>query len=133
MSKLYCVCGAPWDFETQECSRTNVCIQNRLQSDPLSDAPKPLSPELQSIADERGKVYGDPFLSHTNIGLCWTGLIQQHYGITLPYPIPGSLAAQMLVGFKNQRSVRVLKKDNNDDLQVYQSFSVDFQKREGRI
>lgn len=88
---------------------------------------------LQALIDERGLVYGDPYLSHVNIGLAWTGLIQQHYGITLSHSLPASLVAQMMVAFKNQRSARIYKQDNDDDLRVYQGFAVEFQQREGRV
>lgn len=50
-----------------------------------------MTPKLKKLEAKRGEVYGDPALSHTNIGLAWTGLIQQHYGITLAHPIPNYL------------------------------------------
>lgn len=91
-------------------------------------------PGLRSVKDrlkdlevERGKVYGDPLKSHENIGFAWTGLIQQHYGITLPHPLPAHMVAQMMVAFKNQRSCRVFKQDNFDDLKVYADFAERFQ------
>ena len=83
--------------------------------------------ELKALEEERGKVYGQPLHSHVNIGLSWTGLIQQHYGITLPHVIPPSLVAQMMVGFKNQRSTRVHKSDNYNDAHVYLDFADRFQ------
>lgn len=78
---------------------------------------------------ERGKVYGDPFESHKNIGLCWTGLIQQHYGITLEHTVPPELVAQMMVSFKMQRAARVFKADNYLDAHAYTDFAEDFQQR----
>ena len=84
----------------------------------------------QALRNERGKVYGDPLLSHINIGLSWTALIQQHYGIELPHPIPSSLAALMMVAFKGQRSARVYHKDNFDDLHVYADFAEEAQLKE---
>lgn len=87
-----------------------------------------MNQRLKAIAAERGRVYGDPKESHTNIGLSWTGLIQQHYGIALAHPLPPSLVAQMMVAFKNQRSARVYKADNYDDLKVYAEFAEQFQK-----
>ncbi len=86
------------------------------------------SPEsLAALEAERGRVYGDPQTSHSNIGLEWTGLIQQHYGITLAHPIPDYLVAQMMVVFKMSRSVRVFHKDNYDDAHVYANFAERFQ------
>ena len=86
--------------------------------------------QVQATIDERGKVYGDPFQSHQNIGLAWTGLLQQHYGITLPKPLPASLVAQMMVQFKVQRSARVFKDDNYLDMAAYSKFAKEFQMRE---
>lgn len=95
--------------------------------------PKVIESELASTVEatiaERGKVYGDPFQSHTNIGLAWTGLLQQHYGITLDHPLPAALVAQMMVAFKIQRSARVYHADNYTDLAAYSKFAEDFQKR----
>lgn len=81
----------------------------------------------QIIAD-RGAVYGNPKQSHTNIGLCWTAMLQQHYGITLDHPIPPEIVALMMVQMKAQRSARLFKQDNHDDLQIYGKFAESFQK-----
>jgi Domain of unknown function (DUF6378) len=88
---------------------------------------------VQKTIEERGKVYGDPYQSHQNIGLAWTALIQQHYGITLEHPIPAYLIAQMMAGFKLQRAARVHKKDNYTDAQAYLGFSDDFQQRHEKM
>lgn len=88
-----------------------------------------LPPELQALSAERGQVYGDPRFSHTNIGLSWTGLLQQHYGIEFPHPLPAGLVAMMMSTFKVQRSARVYKQDNYDDAHVYLSFAADFQRQ----
>jgi hypothetical protein len=86
--------------------------------------------KIDRIIAQRGKVYGDPKQSHINIGFSWTGLIQQHYGITLEHPIPASLVAQMLVNFKMQRAWRVFHTDNFDDAHAYTQFAQEFQKQE---
>lgn len=78
---------------------------------------------------ERGKIYGDPRESHANIGLSWTGLIQQHYGIKLDHPLPPSLVAQMMVAFKMQRAARVYHADNYVDAHAYTQFAEEFQLR----
>lgn len=83
--------------------------------------------KLPELEIERGKVYGPPRASHANIGLSWTALIQQHFGITFDHPIPDFLVAQMMVALKNQRSVRVFHQDNGDDLRVYHAFAERFQ------
>lgn len=85
---------------------------------------------VKETIDERGKVYGDPKDSHTNIGLSWTGLLQQHYGIKLDHPLPCWLVAQMMVAFKVQRSARVYKEDNYIDLEAYKRFAGEWQQQE---
>ena len=77
---------------------------------------------------KRGEIYGDPRESHNNIGLSWTALIQQHFEIELPHPIPASLVAQMMVVFKMQRAARVFHRDNYIDAQAYARFAEEFQK-----
>jgi hypothetical protein len=88
--------------------------------------------KLAQIREERGRIYGDPMASHANIGLSWTALIQQHYGITLDHPLPTSLVAQMMVTFKMQRASRVYHADNYDDAKNYLRFAEEAQKAEGK-
>ena len=76
-----------------------------------------------AIAHERQAIYGDARLSHENIGLSWTGLIQQHYGIKLDHPLPDWLVEIMMTSFKLQRSCRVFHQDNFDDARVYLAFA----------
>ena len=83
----------------------------------------------QTIA-ERGNIYGDPKLSHENIGLAWTGLIQQHYGIRLDHPLPSFLVSLMMVDFKASRASRVFHSDNFIDLRAHCKFAEDDQKGE---
>lgn len=78
---------------------------------------------VKSTVDERGKVYGEPHHSHKNIGLAWTGLIQQHYGIVLDHPLPHWLVEQMMVQFKVHRSARVFHADNYIDANAYLRFA----------
>lgn len=89
-----------------------------------------LDEKVSSTIKERGVVYGDPCKSHTNIGLSWTALIQQHYGITLEHPLPPWLVAQMMVALKMQRSTIVYKDDNYIDAKAYAHFAEEFQKKE---
>lgn len=91
-----------------------------------SNSPAPKT-KLEDLVAERGKVYGDPKLSHINIGLSWTGLLQQHYGIVLDHPLPPALVALMMTTFKAQRAARVFHQDNYDDLRVYAGFAETFQ------
>lgn len=86
-----------------------------------------LAPAALDLVDatvaERGKVYGSPSASHANIGLSWTGLIQQHYGLTLDHPLPDWLVELMMVTFKCQRSARVYQADNFVDAHAYLNFA----------
>jgi len=79
--------------------------------------------QIQNIIAERSKVYGDSRLSHENIGLSWTALIQQHYGMTLPHPLPDWLVELMMVGLKLNRSARVYHADNYLDANAYLQFA----------
>jgi hypothetical protein len=83
--------------------------------------------EAKRVFLERHPVYGDPLDSHTNIGLSWTALIQQHYGFTLDHPLPAELVALMMSAMKIQRSSRVFHEDNYTDLSVYADFARQFQ------
>jgi len=89
----------------------------------------------QEVVDEtvieRAKVYGAVVTSHENIGLSWTALIQQHFGIKLDHPIPPELVAQMMVAFKMQRAARVYHPDNYVDGQAYMGFAEHMQGRPG--
>lgn len=85
--------------------------------------------DVDAVIEERGKVYGDPYQGHQNIGLAWTAMIQQHYGMDLDHPIPAALVAQMMVVFKMQRSARVFHADNYLDAAAYAEFAEDFQQR----
>lgn len=78
---------------------------------------------------ERGKIYGEPALSHHNIGLSWTGLIQQHYGIRLDHPLPAWLVELMLVAFKVHRAARVFHADNYVDAKAYLKFAEEDQQK----
>ena len=82
----------------------------------------------QTIA-ERGKIYGDPSLSHQNIGLSWTGLIQQHYGIKLDHPLPDWMVELMMVAFKVHRAARVYHADNYVDAKAYLKFAEEDQSK----
>lgn len=84
----------------------------------------PESPnELAAVTAERASVYGEPHLSHANIGLGWTGLIQQHYGIKLDHPLPAFLVELMMASFKLARSTRKFHDDNYLDAANYLRFA----------
>ena len=82
-----------------------------------------MSDPVHDTIQERGKIYGEPHHSHRNIGLAWTGLIQQHYGITLDHPMPDWLVELMLAAFKIHRAARVHHPDNFLDCRAYLGFA----------
>jgi len=75
----------------------------------------------KKIFEERGSLYGEGTEAHTNLGLIWTGLIQNHYRIKLPYPLPPDLVLLMFVGSKANRAAchTTLLDDNYDDGKIY--------------
>jgi len=109
-------------------------IRKRVAPIVFADHPliRPVPPDLVAATiNERGRVYGEPHRSHENIGLAWTGLIQQHYAITLDHPIPPWLAELMLASFKIHRSARVFHQDNFLDCRAYLSFAEHAQQNPG--
>ena len=120
----------------------------------ISGMVNPSIDPLKSLEVERGKIYGDPFLSHEAIGLAWEGIFRNRYhglclcdhkfgahlatvGIPeLSHPVvgqlfPADLVALMLAGFKVTRDARpVFHKDSGDDAKVYIDFARRF--REGK-
>lgn len=81
---------------------------------------------------DKSSVYGPVHASHANIGLAWQALIQQHYSITLPGPMPPWLVELMLVAFKTHRSARVYHPDNYGDLMTYAGFAEHAQANPGQ-
>jgi len=86
---------------------------------------------VSETVKERSKIYGEPHLSHENIGLAWTGMLQQHYGIRLDHPLPPFLVELMMVSFKTHRSCRVFHADNYVDLRAYAGFAEHSQEHPG--
>ncbi len=101
------------------------------------------SEPLKKLEEDRGKIYGDPFLSHQAIGLVWEGIFRNRYhelskitqyGMGLSIPIlgklfPADLVAEFLAGFKICRLARpTFLQDSADDAKVYISFSERFRK-----
>ena len=84
--------------------------------------------KVSAIIEERGKVYGDPETGFTNIGLHFTAMVQQHFGITLDHAIPNWLVAEMMVVFKMHRAARGYHEDSILDGKAYLKFAEDFQK-----
>lgn len=89
--------------------------------------------EDKKIYVERKKRYGDHLHGHKNLGLLWTGLLQNHYGIRLAHPIPASLAELMMAANKlNRAAVNPKWKDNYHDGRIYLTLAEDAASKEKR-
>lgn len=86
-----------------------------------------MTPQQKKIRKQRGKLYGEPKFNHTNLGLAFTAILQTHYEITLPHPIPPHIVALMMVAFKATRASRNYQPDSHLDLANYNDFSREFQ------
>ena len=69
----------------------------------------------QTIREDRQHIYGDPAFSNHNLGLMWTGILQDHFQVHFPNGIPSYVVATMLACLKIGRSVRPFNKPDNDD------------------
>ena len=56
------------------------------------------------VQRKRSKQYGDATAGHRNLGLEWTGILQNHYGITLDHPIPSHVVLLMMAASKINRA-----------------------------
>lgn len=86
------------------------------------------------IRAKRERVYGNAQENHDNIGLQWTGLLQQHYGIKLPKVLPGSMVATMMASLKCNRAATPLEfnPDNYTDGMAYFEIARDIDRRRQR-
>jgi hypothetical protein len=85
----------------------------------------------KAVRRERGRLYGDHVRGHGNLGLMWTGLLQNHYGIVLPHPIPAHLAEAMMVCNKlNRIAVSPQHEDNYTDAVAYVQMAEEAYERE---
>lgn len=66
---------------------------------------KTLLEKLKAIQEERTNQYGDADFGHGNLGLIWTGLLQNHFGFTFPSPIPAHVVLEMMAAAKCNRAV----------------------------
>lgn len=87
---------------------------------------------LKKIKAEREKRYGSHLKGHKNLGLIWTGLLQNHYEIELPHPLPGFLVEAMMAANKlNRIATDSSHKDSYDDAKIYISLAQDSAKHKG--
>lgn len=94
----------------------------------FSEMPEPSEAELEAIRLEqimleRGLKYGDKRLNHESIGLMYTGLLESHYQMKLPHPIPGRVVALMTALIKLNREAYRPNQDNVDDAKNYLTIS----------
>ena len=84
------------------------------------------------VVAERNALYGDATKGHANLGLCWSGILQNHYGIRLSHPIPASVVLLMLSANKINRAVLPTsgKLDDFVDMRNYARLSEEALKKE---
>lgn len=75
----------------------------------------------QHIREVRSARYGrDHVAGHRNLGLEWTGILQNHYGIQFEHPIPPHIVELMMVMSKcNRAAVDPNGRDNYVDGRAY--------------
>ena len=82
-------------------------------------------------AEQNG--YGDTVFNHTQIGLLWTALLQEHYKLELDHPIPADMACLMMAGMKLIRACwATYIFDTYLDAAVYAQFAAVCKGREGK-
>lgn len=55
---------------------------------------------VRATQADRQDAYGDIATSGRDTGLIWTAILQTHYGIVLPHPIPAHVVQLMMAGLK---------------------------------
>src|SRR5205085_1825469 len=72
------------------------------------------------VLSQRRQIYGSPNFGHSNVGLIWTALLQNHYNFMLPHPVSGQLVCTMMAGTKiNRLAIPGLCVDDATDLAGY--------------
>lgn len=84
--------------------------------------------ELKEMCDVRTRDYGDPRISFEGLGMMWTAILETHYQLKLPWPIPAHVAALFMGALKISRASKGFKEDNYDDLRNFIMFALDFHK-----
>ena len=82
-----------------------------------------LNKKEQHVFETRQARYGTFIQAHANLGLLWTGLIQNHFRIKLPASLPSHLVLLMMVASKLNRAVAekglLVDEENYDDGKIY--------------
>ena len=91
-----------------------------------------LSEADAKVQAERAKQYGDATFGHGNLGLIWTGLIQNHYGVKFDHPIPASLVLVLMAAAKANRAAlpAPVQPDDYADGRIYFSLAEEARIRE---
>ncbi len=80
--------------------------------------------KVEKIRAERDNLYGPHTDAHRRCGMIWTALLEQHYQINLPHPIPGSVVELMMAGNKmNRIAVAPDHADSYDDCEIFLELS----------
>lgn len=87
----------------------------------------------KQIRRNRSRQYGDSTAGHRNLGLAWTGLLQNYYGIELPRPIPARIVLLMMAASKANRAAvpRAGQEDDYQDGRIYLELAEEAQRKEG--
>ena len=74
----------------------------------------------KKIRASRASRYGDHVAGHRNLGLLWTGILQNHYGIRLAHPLPAHLVETLMACNKlNRIAVDPKGRDHYADGRIY--------------
>jgi len=85
----------------------------------------------ERIRKDRTSRYGDHVAGHRNLGLAWTGLIQNHYGICLAHPLPAHLVEIMMAANKaNRIAINPSGRDHYNDGRIYISMAEEASEQE---
>jgi len=81
---------------------------------------RPQSEKLQIIREQRGTLYGGATDNMRDLGYAFTAILESHYGITLPHPIPREVASLLLIALKLLRIAHTPDhEDSHLDLENY--------------
>lgn len=86
---------------------------------------------VKRVRKARHQYYGDAKKNHDTVGLMFTGLLERHYEISLPHPVPGHVVALMMAAVKLNRAATPLKfnPDNYLDGCAYVEIARDIDER----
>jgi hypothetical protein len=89
----------------------------------------------KEVRDQKEAEYGDSYEGHRNLGIVWTGLLQNHFqGLRLPATIPPDVVMLMMAAAKINRAVtsNKTKQDNFVDGRNYLTLAEEAQEKKER-